>query len=388
MIDSLTKVKSSRAFLETLLTCKHPKLFLVDIKGFKTINLEHSDEGGNFVLCAFAEALLTFSKQYEAELFRLENDQFILLLDTPFELSKMEKVIFELCDVIKAQTYTFRDKTIVLEVHIGISFDHTKPLEKAQKALLVAKAEDQLFVTYSEFANTLMGESEEKIEKMLLEAIQNEQIVLHFQAIVDRQNTIIYYESLIRLEYHNGLQSPKLFLKIARERNFYDLLLETISKKIISLAKTQDKPIALNLSSFDLLDTNRVNFLKTRFANSNIIFEIQCDEPIHREKIVNITQEFHKVGILIALDNVRNTDILEGFEKNSVDFVKIHGDIIRNLSIDEHQMLTCKAILEMSAKGGAKSIATHLNAQSALKSVQNLPFDFFQGYIFEQPHPM
>lgn len=388
MIDALTKVKSFRAFLDTLLTCKHPKLFLVDIKGFKTINLEHSDEGGNFVLCAFAEALLTFSKQYEAELFRLENDQFVLLLDTPFELTKMEKVIFELCDMIKAQTYTFGDKTIVLEVHIGISFDHTKPLEKAQKALLVAKTEDQLFVTYSEFANTLMGESEEKIEKMLLEAIQNEQIVLHFQAIVDRQNTIIYYESLIRLEYQHGLQSPKLFLKIARERNFYDLLLETISKKIISLAKAQNKPIALNLSSFDLLDTNRVNFLKTRFANSNIIFEIQCDEPTHREKIVNIAQELHNVGILIALDNVQNTDILENFEKNSVDFVKIDGNIIRNLSIDEHQMLTCKAILEMSAKCGAKSIATHLNAQSALKSVQNLPFDFFQGYIFEQPHPM
>ena len=128
--------------------------------------------------------------------------------------------------------------------------------------------------------------------------------------------------------------------------------------------------------------------MKTRFANSNIIFEIQCDEPTHREKIVNIAQELHNVGILIALDNVQNTDILENFEKNSVDFVKIDGNIIRNLSIDEHQMLTCKAILEMSAKCGAKSIATHHNAQSVLKSVQNLPFDFFQGYIFEQPHTM
>ena len=388
MIDALTKVKSSHAFLETLLTCKHPKLFLVDIKGFKNINLEHGDEGGNFVLCAFAQALLIFSKEYEAELFRLENDQFVLLLDTPFELSKMEKVIFALCDVIKTQSYIFQGKSIVLEVHIGISFDHTKPLEKAQKALLVAKAEDQLFVTYSEFANTLMEESEEKIEKILLEAIQNEQLVLHFQAIVDREEIVIYYESLIRLEYHHGLQSPKLFLKIARERNFYDLLLETISTKIISLANTQDKPIALNLSSFDLFDEQRVDYLKKRFANSPIIFEIQCDEPSHAEKIVKIAQEFRELGILIALDNVQNTDILQYFEKNSIDFVKIHGDITRNLNIDAHQMLTCKAILEMTQMRGGKSIATRLNAESSLKNVQDLPFDFFQGYIFEQPHTM
>lgn len=388
MIDALTKVKSFRAFEEILLTCKHPKLFLVDIKRFKTINLEHSDEGGNFVLCSFAESLLEFSKQYEAELFRLKNDQFVLLLNTPFELAKMEKVIFALCDVLKTQNYTFGDKRIILETHIGISFDHTKPLEKAQKALLVAKAEDQLFVTYSEFANTLMNESEEKIEKMLLEAIQNEQIVLHFQAIVDRNKTIVYYESLIRLECHQGLQSPKLFLKIARERNFYDLLLETISKKIIALAKMQDKPIALNLSSFDLLDTSRVDYLKNRFSNCNIIFEIQCDEPSHLEKVISVAREFHQKGILIALDNVQNVDIISLFEKNSLDFVKIHGDIVRNLSIDEHLMLTCKAILEATAKRGGRCIATHLNAESSLQSVQNLPFDLFQGYIFEQPHPM
>lgn len=388
MIDALTKVKSSRAFTENILTCKHPKLFLVDIKGFKNINLEHSDEGGNFVLCAFSEALLTFSKQHEAELFRLENDQFVLLLDTPFELAKMEKVIFSLCDVLKAQTYTFGDKTIDLEVHIGISFDHTKSLEKAQKALLVAKTEDQLFVTYSEFANTLMGESEEKIGKMLLEAIQNEQIVLHFQAIVDRQNCVVYYESLIRLECNQGLQSPKLFLKIARERNFYDLLLQTISQKIISLAKAQNKPVALNLSSFDLLDDQRVEYLKKCFAHHSIIFEIQCDEPTHTEKIIKIAQEFREVGILIALDNVHDTYVLKSFETNGIDFVKIHGDIVRNLSIDTQMMSTCKALLEMTAMRGGKSIATHLNARSALKSVQNLPFDFFQGYIFEQPHTM
>ena len=62
MIDALTKISSFGAFEAKLLTCKSPKLFLVDIKQFQRINLEHGDEGGNFVLCAFSMTLQSFAK--------------------------------------------------------------------------------------------------------------------------------------------------------------------------------------------------------------------------------------------------------------------------------------------------------------------------------------
>lgn len=388
MIDSLTKIKSFHAFLEHILTCKSPKLFLVDIKEFKKINLEHSDEGGNFVLRALADALSNFAKNYEMEIFRAKNDQFILLLNTPFELTKMEKIIFALCDFVKMQTYNYQEKVIAIDMHIGICFDHTNPLMKAQKALQVAKAENQLFVTYSEFANTLMNESEEKIEMMVKEAIEDEHIVLHFQSIVDRKNTIVYYESLIRLDSHQGLQSPKLFLKIAREKNFYDLLLENIAKKVTALSQTKALKIALNLSSFDLLDEKRVKVLCNLFAHQNVIFEIQCEEKEHLLKILALIELFKKEGIFIALDNVESADVLEIFPKNSIDFVKIHGDIIRNLSIEPSLLFTCKDILAMAKSRGIKTIATHINSKASLEAAQNLDFDLFQGYIFEQPHTL
>lgn len=388
MIDALTKVASLNALEKKLLTCKHPKLFLIDIKTFKYINLEHGDEGGNFVLCALAQSLLTFALNNEMSLFRAKNDQFILLLDSPFELAKMEKIIFALCDLLKEQRYTYQSNPILLSFHMGVSFDHTKALEKAYKALLVAKAENQLFVTYSEFANTLMEESEEKIEKMVKEAIENEHIVLHFQAVVDRIRHVAYYESLIRLESHQGLQSPKLFLKIAREKNFYDLLLENITKKITELINHQPSCIALNLSSFDLFDAKRVAFLCEQLANEKVIFEIQCDDSEHISQIIAIAQRLKKMGARIALDNVSHVSLLEAFENESIDFVKVHGDIIRNLAIDASAMLTCKAILEVCRTKNIHCIATNINAPTTLEVAQRLPFDFFQGYIFEQPHAM
>lgn len=388
MIDALTNVSSFHAYEQRILTCKSPKLFLVDIKAFKTINLQYGDEAGDAILRSFSKHLSHFAQSHEMELFRLKNDQFILLLDAPFELSSMEKLIFTLCDVLKTQTYTYNDASIEVDVHMGISFDHFHPLEKAQKALLVAKAEDQLFVTYSEFANTLASESEEKIELLIKESLANEKLVLHFQGVVDRNQHTIYYESLIRMGCGHGLQSPKLFLKIAKERHVYDLILETIAPKIVALSKTLDLPIALNLSSEDFLEPSRIDFLCNTFAHTSTIFEIQCDDTAHIPMLHGLFARFKSLGIRIALDNVEHASLVEAFDSGVVDYVKIHGDIVRNLSLDERAHLKCRAILETTHHKQAKSIATHLNAKGALSAAQTLSFDLFQGYIFELPHPL
>ncbi|MDD2384154.1 MAG: EAL domain-containing protein [Sulfurospirillaceae bacterium] len=387
MKDALTTLKSSTALDEYLLTCKHPKLFLIDIRNFKQINLTHSDEGGNFILCSFAKALLSFAQLHEMELFRFKNDQFILLLDQTFELSTMEKIIFVLLDVLKEQSYTYHDVLISPSFRIGISFDHIKPIQKAQKALLVAKAEEQLFVTYSEFANTLMEESEEKIAQLVDQAIAEKQIQFDFQPIVDKNLHVIYYESLLRLECYSGLQSPKLFLKIAREKKFFDTLLSVSANTIKHFLTLKKEPLALNLSSCDLGDSDRMAFLIHTFAQQNIIIEIQCEETEHLSVILDAIQQFKHVGIATALDNVEDASILACFPAQSLSYIKVHGDIIRNLEIDEHAKTKALALLDAAKKLGAQCIATHINSSKSTEAAQAFGFKLFQGYSFELPHP-
>jgi len=388
MTDALTHIASFKAYEHAILTCKSPKLFIIDIKDFKQINLLYGDEAGNAILRALSSKLQAFAQAQELTLFRHKNDQFILLADMPFDLSRMEKLIFTLCDVVKKQHYVYEEIRIEVQTHMGISFDHFNPLEKALKSLWVAKAEDQPFVTYSEFASTLANESEEKVETMLKNAIQEGHVNLHYQAVVDALENVCYYESLIRMECNHGLQSPKLFLKIARERHVYDLLLHAISHKIIALSQTQTVPLALNFSSFDLLDEARVSYLCDTFATTRVVFEIQCEHIEHTPTLQKVFAHFKTAGIMIALDNVDTPSIVASFEKGLIDFVKVHGDIIRNLLLDESMMLTCKDILEQTHAIGAQGIATHLNAKGAFEALKVLPFDLFQGYIFEQPHPL
>lgn len=389
MIDALTHIASFKALEERLLTCKHPKLFLVDIKNFKTINLHYGDEGGNFVLRAFALALSSFAQEQNMELFRVKNDQFALLLDIPFELATLEKIIFALCDVTQKREYNYEGKAIPLETHMGISFDHFGALDKAYKALLVAKTQNQPFATYSEFANILMNESEEEIGRTITDSIETGKINLLFQAIVDANKIPCYYESLLRMECHQGLQSPKLFITIARQKNVYDYLLSSIVHKITGiLDKNPALHLGINLSSDDLLEPKRLEFLRQTLKNRGVILEIQCDEVSHFASMAPIFALLKTEGFRIALDNVEHVALVEACDAKSVDYVKIHGDLVRNLELDATLRQTCETLVHLSHAKGFHVIATHLNAKNALDVAHVLPFDFFQGYSFEQPHPL
>lgn len=387
MIDSLTSVASHQALDARLLQCKQPKLFVVDIHQFKAINLKHGDEGGDFILTQMAQALSLFAAQYEMELFRLKDDQFLLLTDIPFELSKMEKIIMDLCDTFEKRSFVYQEKTLFISTHIGISFDHFSGLEKAYKALFVAKAQHQPFATYSEFANTLMLQSEEEILKTIHDAITSDKIVLLSQAVVDAKNTPCYHEILLRLEYDQNLQSPKLFLKLVHEKNLYDLLLQGIIGQMRHFfAKNPHTKLGLNLTLEDIENTNRCAFLCDSLENLPVVFEIQCDSASLNQTHLEIIVRLRQNGFEIVLENVREVSIIEGLAPQSISYVKLHGDLIRSLHLTPDTHKTCDRIINLCHTKGIKVIAAHINSKRVLEAAQKLSFDYFQGFYFEQPH--
>ncbi|MCR1811894.1 EAL domain-containing protein [Sulfurospirillum sp. hDNRA2] len=386
MKDRLTDVASLDAFVEAVTTCKHPKLFLVDIKRFKAITIAHGDEGGDFILRRFAQTLQTFALSHEMTLYRFVDDTFLLLQNAPFELSKMENLIFALLDTLKNLAYDYNDQTIRVETVIGISFDHFNALEKAQKALRVAKTEDQPFVTYSEFANTLLSESEEAVEAMMKQAIERENITLHCQAVVDLSEQACYYEGLLRLCDRQTLQSPKLFLKIAHERGLYDALFRSIVHKACQLTQAAHHRIALNLPYEDLLDAERLAFLRHRVDPKNVWLEVECEGKTPCESLLKSLSTLKQEGFTLILDNVKSAEYLAYFPQGCVDYVKLHGRLIRDFAIDPNAQTTCNAMIDLARKQGIQTIASQLNSRAAREIARNLGCDLFQGFIVEQPH--
>ena len=110
------------------------------------------------------------------------------------------------------------------------------------------------------------------------------------------------------------------------------------------------------------------------------------DTPISLFK--NAIAKLKESHIFIALDNVQESELLHHFDEGMLDSIKVHGNLIRNLCVDEHALFTCKKILEICQTKKIKTVATHINSNATLETVHALAFDFFQGYIIDQPHAL
>jgi len=378
MTDTLTNIPSIKSLEESLEKATHPKLILIDLKEFRELNLKYSDKAGDFVLCEFAEALETFSKKNGMFAYRVEEDEFALLKDMPFDLGILEKLIFSIDDFIKNQEYIFDGNNINIEAHMGICLDQNNLLEKAKKALKIAQQEDQPFVTYSQFVNTLLEESDEQICKLLEKAVSSGSITPFFQKVIDANKNKIYSETLIRIVHKDSIQSPKLFLDIAKKRGFYTKTIQALVEKMIDIKE----PKAINISCEDLYDENLYKIYTKSFQNSNTIFELQNDEFLDDDRIFEKIKELKKKNIKICLDNI---DSIENTKRLDVDFIKVKGDLIRLLHIDQNAISTCKEIISTCKEKNIKTIATHINSDNSFEEAKKLGFDYFQGFFIQKP---
>ena len=379
MTDALTNIPSLNALNETLANFSSPKLFLVDLKEFQALNIKYSDEAGDFVLCEFANELKKFATKNNMKAFRVEEDEFALVIDMPFNLEAIEKLIYAIVDFIKNQSYIFGENSIDIDAHIGLCIDQNNLLQKAKKALKVAQNEDQPFVTYSEFVNRLLEESSEKISNLLQKSVVMGSITPFFQKVVDIDKHEVYREALIRIVTNDSIESPKLFLDIAKKRGFYTQTIEKLIEKVIHTKKIK----AINISCQDLYDEKLFALYLENFKDGSTIFELQNDKFLQDEKAQNKVKELKVNNIKICLDNI---DSINDIKKFDVDFVKVKGDLIRLLYINPDAISTCKEIISTCKELNIKTIASHINSQGAFNEAKKLGFDYFQGYYLGKPN--
>jgi len=378
LIDSLTNIPSYKVLEETIKKTKHPKLFLIDLKNFGQLNLTYSDEAGDYILKEFASSLKEFAQDNEMSAFRVKEDEFALIKDMPFDLTSMEKLIFLLEGFLKDKNYYFNEQKITVNAHIGICLDQNNLFEKAQKALKIAQREDQPFMTYSDFVNMLLEEDEERICTLLRESIEDGTITPYFQRIIDLEDNVIYQEVLIRIVSKNGTISPKIFLNIAKQKGFYLEMVKLIIEKISNINDVK----ALNISCSELFDEELFSLYKSNFENNNTIFELQNEKCLNDITVPKKIKDLKSKNIQICLDNVDNTTYVKNLD---VDFVKVKGNLIRLLKVDDKAVSTCKEIISTCKEKNIKIIATHINSNSSFEEAKKLGFDYYQGFFFGEP---
>lgn len=412
--DALTGVFNRRAFddqwqnLNDLLSEQRVDVsfLLFDIDLFKSINDTHGHQVGDEVIKAVSKCI-TIALRKGEHVFRLGGDEFAtFLIDTTAEAAVE---IAQRC-LDEISTFQFADigMTEPVRVSIGISQARGGDINafqdlhwQADAAMYAAKRPGSAdIVIYSdEITQGSKGLLSSWLSNTVYQAIdKGTGLQLFYQPIIDfRDNSISYYEALIRIFANDEMISPRSIFNVVEARRFEIELdcavIRQLGKDLESGKIPEGTGVSLNLSGQTVIRPVLLEWLQPlqRFTEKyKIILEVTETALITELGIVSDhLKQLREMKFVIALD-----DFGSGFSSVKylatmpVDVVKFDITIVQSL-LDETQRVIISRLAQMINEAGHVLVAEGIEDSELLEIVLQTGFHFGQGFLFgrAEAHP-
>ena len=139
----------------------------------------------------------------------------------------------------------------------------------------------------------------------------------------------------------------------------------------------------LSLTSF------KINYKKMKASAPNLCFEIEVsDAEANMTDTLIFAQKIRELGCLISLCSFSDTpESLSLLNKIEVDYLKIDGSLICNILQDEEDLDKVKTINQLAHNADIKTIAELVETDDIIAKLQEIGFDYAQGFGIAKPHP-
>ena len=381
-------------------------LLFLDLDNFKYLNDVHGHQVGDEFLIELAGLLKGRLRQTDI-VARLGGDEFAIYLpqvDTNQAMVVAEgiaKLIEHHTMVIKGQ-----QQPAGVTASIGVVLF---PLHGTMPEELLTCADIAMYQAKKEGGNSVCVYNVD--QKMEIESLLNwknriqvalaeDRFVLHFQPITDfnQQLNIIGYEALLRMVDENGkLIPPSSFISVAEHfglmREIDGLVVRRAIKLLAEMQKTGKKQyIEVNLSdkSFtdrELLLTIKKELTTTGINAANLVLTITENALMANmflaERFIKALKD---MGCRVGID-----DFGVGFssfnflKKLPVDYLKIDGSLIHNITnnpVDQHLV---RAMVEVARGLGKQTVAEFVENKATIQLLSEYGVDFGQGYYIGKP---
>ncbi len=338
---------------------------------------------------------------------RLRGDEFCLLLRDVQQADDVAKVGQRILDLM-AEPFLVGGRETCIAISVGIAC--YPDAELAAEDLLRA-AEKAAYCAKQDGANHLLCYSaalgERAAERLALEislrqAIERNELVLHYQPRVDiKSGRIVGCEALVRWEHPTlGRISPLQFIPLAEETG----LIVPMGEWILAAACEQNKrwqraglaPIrmSVNLSpaqfcQHDLHESVLAVLKSTGLAPQWLEFEI-TESLLMRdaEAAVQLLRRFKQMGLQLSIDDFgTGYSSLSYLKRFPVDAIKIDQSFVREMTTSTDDSALVTAIILMSRSLKLKVVAEGVETRSQLALLRILRCDEIQGYLVSRPVP-
>ncbi len=413
--DQLTALPNRQLFNELLereirqAERNHTQLWLLflDIDGFKEINDNFGHAEGDKLLVLVAERMKTQLRKSDT-IARLGGDEFVMLLPDTTDNNNVDRISGKIVNEI-ARGYDLGDKKIYISASIGITnyprdaLDSGDLLKYADQSMYAAKREGKNGFFYFTTALQEAQKLRSMISTDLRQAVAGNQLMLHFQPIVDLANDTVHKaETLIRWNHPDkGLISPMDFIPIAEESGVINEIGAWVFDRAMEYIRAW-RPhldpafqLSINMSPYQLknpderYDDFEACLLEHGVSGNQVVIEITEGLLLNKEPIVDERLfRFRDAGIQVAMDDFgTGYSSLAYLKEFDIDYLKVDKSFISSLQPDSSEHTLTEAIILMAHKLGLKVIAEGVETGEQHQLLKAMGCDFAQGYYYSRPIP-
>ncbi|WP_453993755.1 EAL domain-containing protein [Bacillus nitroreducens] len=406
--DDLTGLPNRRYIqkeIETLIKKDQPKLAILflDLDRFKVINDTFGHSMGDLLLIEVSKRLSNCLEEDDL-LARVGGDEFTFLLknikDEDYVIQKAEQIIDQFKEPITINSNQFHTS-----ISIGIAIYPDQPFSLrefmiiADNAMYKAKTQgkNKYFLYNSEMFQHIKEEL--KIVAELRYAIENEELILHYQPqVCITTKEIIGLEALVRWNHPDlGLIPPNKFIPFAEESGLIIDIGEWIIKKVCiqnnRWQRSGMKPIkvSVNLSAHQFHKENLVKYVRkvldeTEFDPTCLVLEITESMAMDVEHALKVLDDLKEIGVGISIDDFgTGYSSLNSLKQFPIDYLKIDRSFVSDIMKDDNDKDIVRAIITLAHNLNLRVIAEGVETEEQLAFLQKNKCDYIQGYLFSKP---
>lgn len=377
-------------------------LLILDLDRFKEVNDTLSHRFGDELLQQIASRITEATPDAELRC-RLGGDEFAILsrADGPSAVMAARQIQSML------EVPIILDK-IEIDIHtsIGIAPFPEVPVtaheffRRAEVAMYHAKRHGMGLTVYSTALDpynkrrlSLLGE--------LRGAIENQQLVLHYQPKVDLiTNRTLSVEALLRWKHpQHGIISPGEFIQLAEQSDLIRNLTYWVMDEALYQCHTWRQMgytlnVAVNLSPRNLHDPGlpmKVGGLLAKWAVPAGCLTLEITENaimFDPERAMKILARLHDMGIHLSIDDFgTGYSSLIYLKKLPVSQIKVDRSFVINMAHDEDDAVIVQSTIDLGHNLDCQVVAEGVENIETLERLRTLGCDQAQGYYLSCPLP-
>lgn len=279
----------------------------------------------------------------------------------------------------------------------SLVLNETDMIKKAELTRVNMQSSKRCFLTYTpELGLERYNAQKMNMIMVLKDAISNDRIVPYFQGIRDNScGSIFMYESLMRIEDANGnVYTPYQFMDIAKEYGYYADISYIMINKVLEIFRDRTEKVTINMNISDVYNYKIIHsilkFLRSAPHPENYVFELtETEEIVEYPVIFEFVEQVHEAGGSIAIDDFGSgfSNIVNVFKIKS-DYIKIDGEIIRNIGSDVYALEFLEMISQWAKKHCKEIIAEFVENIGIQEILDKNQIRFSQGYLYSKPQKL